>query len=658
MIDALRVLIVGDRRETGGLADSFRACETTATSVPDLGAAERVLGNGGVDVLFLGMTQGDSLDVLRDALSMDPDLPVIAILGQGSTSTPDVLRAGAYDTLALPIDCTVLEAALHRAQAAILNRRSEVEQRRHSRDMATLQQATSAIVSSLRTDDVLSGILAETTHILGAERASVLLRDERAGDLRFYVTAGGVQDLSGIRVPSGAGLANWCIDNDAADLANCAHDDPRFYSGVDEVLDFETRSLVVAPLRGRGRVVGALEAINKTDGEFDAHDLFLLSALALSASAALGNSSRYVEQMERRELLRSLLDAAGSAMVAVDKAGEVLFLNPAGSAILAVSEAEAEGRDLVDLLAKRGDLSVLEPATATLADYRDAVLSAEKPLSFTIQVDAGETMALDSIVSPIRLGCGTTVARLVVWRDITKELQLARWREDLSQIILHDLRNPLSLVRVGVEAAQLFLPDDPSVADAQKGLVLALQGVAQLERRTEILLAVNLLESGLPLENMGPVSLGQVARDAETFYGFEAAERGVSMSVDVPADLVSVHGDPDLLEWTVGNLIYYALKHSPRPAEVIVRGVRRGDDVVLSVMCSAMRLSQDALNYLFAKLNPQERRRQVGTSGIGLHFCWLVAQAHGGSIEASSSDDQGVRFDLALPIDGPAESAG
>ena len=97
------------------------------------------------------------------------------------------------------------------------------------------------------------------------------------------------------RVPAGQGIAGWVVDHDETVVVDDPKSDDRFYEGMDEAIGFETRNLVAVPLRVRGRVIGAVEAINKREGGFGEGDVELAAALSNQAAIAIDNARLYAK---------------------------------------------------------------------------------------------------------------------------------------------------------------------------------------------------------------------------------------------------------------------------------------------------------------------------------------------------------------------------
>jgi adenylate cyclase len=154
-----------------------------------------------------------------------------------------------------------------------------------------------------RLRDVLLTVMEGITEVLKAEASSVLLWDRRRRRLVFVTATGEkAQDLMEIEVPLEGSIAGWAIQNEQAVTVNDVQGDPRYFSGTDERVDFTTRTLVCAPMRVRGKVIGALEVLNKRDDAlFDETDLQLAQAVADHAALAIESARHYESLLRVRE---------------------------------------------------------------------------------------------------------------------------------------------------------------------------------------------------------------------------------------------------------------------------------------------------------------------------------------------------------------------
>ncbi|MCX7682594.1 MAG: PAS domain S-box protein [Anaerolineae bacterium] len=180
----------------------------------------------------------------------------------------------------------------------------EIQQR--SRESAVLNEIAQAINSTLDLRETLTLITTNTNRLLNTEATSILLYDEERDDLYFAAGSGaGAHFLIGQRLPVGQGIAGWVVEHNAPALVPDVSQDPRWFSEFDKRSGFTTRSLLCVPLRSKGRIIGALETMNK-EGGFDQDDVCLLSALAASAATAIENARLFEQVRNGHDQLRAL----------------------------------------------------------------------------------------------------------------------------------------------------------------------------------------------------------------------------------------------------------------------------------------------------------------------------------------------------------------
>jgi signal transduction histidine kinase len=143
--------------------------------------------------------------------------------------------------------------------------------------------------------------------ILHVEAGSLLLLDEDSSLLEFKKILRGSQErMVGFKLKPGEGIAGYVVQKGEPLLVLDAQNDPRFCPRIDEAIGFVTRSILCVPLEVKDKVIGAIEVINRLDGQFDENDLWLLNYMAGSVAIALENARLYTELSDfARELKRS-----------------------------------------------------------------------------------------------------------------------------------------------------------------------------------------------------------------------------------------------------------------------------------------------------------------------------------------------------------------
>ena len=146
--------------------------------------------------------------------------------------------------------------------------------------------------STLDLSQLLETIIRTAAELVGTQAASILLVDERTGELFFAASTGSSrEELREIKVPVVGSIAGTIYKTGEPVIVEDVSGDSRHYTGVDQSISFQTRSLLGVPLQVRTRCIGVLEAINKLNGErFAEDDIHTLSTMASHAAIAIENA--------------------------------------------------------------------------------------------------------------------------------------------------------------------------------------------------------------------------------------------------------------------------------------------------------------------------------------------------------------------------------
>jgi GAF domain-containing protein len=165
------------------------------------------------------------------------------------------------------------------------------------RALSALQDVIQRLTPSANVIVLLDDLLASALAVVGAEDGSLLLVDEDTDELVFAVVQGAMRaQLTGYRIPRGQGIAGWVAENRRPVTAWDVRNDPRFSPTVDERFEFLTRSMACVALVDGEKVLGVIEALNKSSNqEFTDTDRDLLTVVAQLATVALQRAESCTE---------------------------------------------------------------------------------------------------------------------------------------------------------------------------------------------------------------------------------------------------------------------------------------------------------------------------------------------------------------------------
>jgi signal transduction histidine kinase len=215
-------------------------------------------------------------------------------------------------------------------------------------------------------------------------------------------------------------------------------------------------------------------------------------------------------------------------------------------------------------------------------------------------------------------------------------------------------RTPLSSLISGLQT----IPLAGALGEVQQELLqIATEGGQTLLRMINDLLDVHKMESGslqlddaaLSAADLVTSAVGQVASLAES--------SDQALVQQVAAILPSFQGDEEQLRRTLVNLLGNAIKFTPAGGTVTV-AVRRADDgrsLLFSVSDTGEGIPPDAFGRIFEKFGQVESRQRgrKGSTGLGLTFCKLAVEAHGGQISVQSTPGEGSTFTFMIPLARP-----
>lgn len=197
----------------------------------------------------------------------------------------------------------------------------EYELERQTAHITALYQAAQAMTSNLALHEVLGQILNSATEVVEAQGASLFLVNREKESELIVVAAVGhrADELIGLRVPMGEGLAGWVAREAQSQLVTNLAEDPRFYRAVDQQTGMNTQSLIAVPLVDGDQVIGVLEVVNKlNNGVFDEDDMRLLEGMGGTAAVSIVNARLYDQAQRRVTELATLLDASEAASSTLD----------------------------------------------------------------------------------------------------------------------------------------------------------------------------------------------------------------------------------------------------------------------------------------------------------------------------------------------------
>ena len=533
----------------------------------------------------------------------------------------------------------VVSAFADQAATAVLNARLFAEAQRQVQATLALAETARVVTGSLDMEDVPQRILAQTMRSLEAEGASLALVNRETGELEFKVATGqGAAEVTGFRLAAGQGIAGWVAEHEQALAVEDVSQDERFFAGVDDQTGMQTRNVVCVPIFVQASLIGVLEAINLPGETIASEQIELLKGIAGLAGTALSHARLFNETQQARQRYASLFNDSVDPILITDLSGVVTEANHRAESFLGHPIEDLIGRSIRQLQLvgpdqPQVDLPQLSPG--------EAVSYAAEALHRT-----GRPLPVEAHAKRIDIDRQPYLQWIL--RDISERKELDELRTDLTSMIFHDLRSPLGNVMSSLEMLQSSIPEDAETL--QSVLSIAQRSSRRLSRLIDSLLDLGQLESGQAVLHREPADVGVIVREAVEEVEPLAEAKSHALAVELEADMPRLELDIDMIRRVVINLLENAIKYTRSGGEITVSARREGDQLTVSVSDTGPGIPDEARTLIFEKFSRIHHEGRPKGLGLGLAFCRLAVEAHGGQIGLESQRGVGSTFAFWLPL--------
>lgn len=425
-----------------------------------------------------------------------------------------------------------------------------------------------------------------------------------------------------------------------------------------------SRSQLAMPI-SRGRdVLGVILVESPRLNGFSAEDTHFVEQVANQAVIAIDNARLFKRITEARDRLQVILDTMEEAIILIDKDGMIALANPRITLLdlmpdelldLHISEALKDST-LIPRMGFKDDEDLLQ----IIRDIGvENAWPANPPQLYMLPTSDGGRRYIQRFIIPVLDESAQTMGVLLVFYDQTEQQELNRTREELMRMIVHDLRSPLTAVTTGLKLLQDYIPStNEAYTLIQSTTQTSRQAVRKLLARVDSLLDIAKMQSGRLAIDRTDVILSEVVQTVQKELAPLAQELEIKIINQVADDLPVLVIDRDKVERLLLNLVDNALKYSPTEDEIIIRAHPVGEQgakngfVRVDVVDHGPGVPNDYKQALFDSFVQVEGREKVRRGvGLGLSFCKMVTEAHGGSIWIEDNQPTGSVFAFTLPIE-------
>lgn len=439
---------------------------------------------------------------------------------------------------------------------------------------------------------------------------------------------------------------------------------------VDEVKQ-NIGSIFNIPIVIGGTVVGVLSVAHTDIGLYKEEDMTILYKITSQASEAVSRLEEVVK-MEKGKL-NAMVESMGDGVLMVDTEYRVVVANPAIKKIIKFKEdKDISIFDFVDALGGKFDIH---------GRLEEALVNKNSFVSERISIDDSFfEVGVYPVLHSQAKGGNQILGAVVVFNDITHDIELERVREEFTGMIVHELRSPLDGIKKIMELAVSGSVDKNS-DQFKEYLNMVHQSSSSMLELVNDILDLSKLQAGKFEVNKEKANIREVITNRISFYKISADVKRVSLETSINSNLPELaEFDPQAVRQILNNFLSNALKFTSQNGSIIVSAFvydpkesfpKDLDKSKVSVFPEAADISvktpslcvvvsdtgigipQDSIKDLFhtfkqAKLNPVDKESK-GT-GLGLVIAKGIVDAHGGTIGVVSKEGMGTSFFFTIPL--------
>jgi two-component system, NtrC family, sensor histidine kinase KinB len=426
--------------------------------------------------------------------------------------------------------------------------------------------------------------------------------------------------------------------------------DPR-WPDLPKVPYIPTRgSAIGLPLQHSDYIYGVLMFVHPEIDFFDQDKINLLEEIASMASAAVDNAldlqaARYGNgNGHGNGRYKALFESAVVPIILSDMNGSVLDVNE--------KAAEFLGRTRADLV--RLPITSVYPIEATEFKDRHRKLGRGEEIIFETEIFDAKQNEIPLTVRARQMVLGQNDVIEWVAQDMTAQMELEQLRRDLSAMVYHDLRGPLQAIKGSINKLGQVLAnhENPAVWTL---LQVGIRSTRQLQRMVDSLVDIQRLEEGKAVLCKKPVELRVLLGDSAQLVQPLAAEMNHRLQFEMEDDMPLAMMDGDMIMRVVINLMENSIKYTPEGGTIKLSAQIKDDKVRISVRDSGPGIPHDMQRQVFDKFSRVKYKDAPKGVGLGLAFCRLAIEAHGGRIWVESEPGDGAEFVFTLPLEKGSE---
>jgi two-component system phosphate regulon sensor histidine kinase PhoR len=370
-----------------------------------------------------------------------------------------------------------------------------------------------------------------------------------------------------------------------------------------------------------------------------------LESLGVSLNQTAQRLDRTIRTLtEERNLSSAILGSMVEGVAVVNGVERLVFANPGFAQILDLDVPPVSGSSLLEVVRQ-----------TELIEAVRRVLAGEPRVEAEIVTGTLRQHYFAATVASVR--AGETSGAVIVLHDITELRKLERVRRDFVANVSHEFRTPLTAIQGFSETLLAGAVHDPNNRDRFLGIIL--EHSRRLARLTEDLLRLSEMDAERLELEVRRLAVSQLVESCYETAQRRAAEKGLTLSLQLPGRLPDIAGDSRRLQEVLQNLLDNAIQYTLPGGKIALSAEAKNDEVIFAVADTGIGIPRSDQPRIFERFYRVDaaRSREAGGTGLGLSIAKHLIEVHGGRIWVESEVGEGSRFHFSIPVFDPERAA-
>jgi two-component system, OmpR family, phosphate regulon sensor histidine kinase PhoR len=345
------------------------------------------------------------------------------------------------------------------------------------------------------------------------------------------------------------------------------------------------------------------------------------------------------EITEEKNKIQAIIECMSDGVIALDKRGRIVLLNPAAEAMFKVKGSDIMNKPFLQVV-----------RNYQLAQVFQEAIAQGEPICRKVELVTPAVWILKIEITPLRSENQEIFGVVGVIHDISELTRVERMRTDFVANVSHELRTPLTSIKGFVETLLAGAMAEP--ATCKRFLEIISSEANRLDQLIADLLSLSEIESKRKPFKWEEFSLIELIHEKLNILGMPLQKKGLQLQMLLPHHLPKVVADRGQIGQVLINLIDNAIKYTPKSQTITVSAWQEEENLVVCVADTGMGISQESLPRLFERFYRVDaaRSREMGGTGLGLSIVKHIMEGHAGKVWVESEWGQGSKFFFSLPL--------